>query len=265
MWTQTQVDRGQIVAARFNIDSGWEPPVLMGAIGSAQSLDVAMDATGNAIAVWDKSSTANVFASRFAVGSGWETPRALGLVGAGARSPRLQMDANGGALATFFQTFNGQTQLRTSRFDPAAGWNVIGDIASERDDIAGDAGGNAIAVWREGSAPNSRIVARHYEAGQGWGSSTVIADASDPSGLVRDTKIAVNTNGDAVAVWLDLVSSSGDRDLVVSNFTLCPRTVAAGVTQSSVRPIPGPGMAKRHDSNGTRVDYAWAHTGVHGP
>ena len=84
----------------------------------ASTLRVAVDASGNAMAVWEKVRITNlandVWYSRYTVGLGWSAPAVI---------PRLFVD------------------------DPAAGPTEN----SRNPDVAMDASGNAIAVWRQPS------------------------------------------------------------------------------------------------------------------
>jgi len=74
--------------------------------GGANSPQIAMDATGNAIAVWNQFDGAryNVWANRYTTGSGWGAATLIETDNAGSvSSPQIAMDANGNAVAVWYQ------------------------------------------------------------------------------------------------------------------------------------------------------------------
>ena len=91
------------------------------------------------------------------------------------------------------------------------------DNASEGDQPAGDldtnSSGSSIAVWfqNDGSSTEQNIYARVYTVSNGWGTLEIID--SQP-GAAQNPKVAINDNGDAIAVWHQ---HDGTRDNIWAN------------------------------------------------
>src|SRR5438477_9692195 len=62
-----------------------------------------------------------------------------------------------------------------------------------------DSYGNAVTVWMQYDGVRYNIWANRYTAGSGWGTATLIE--TDDAGSAFDPQVAINANGDAVAVW----------------------------------------------------------------
>ena len=71
--------------------------------------------------------------------------------------------------------------------------------ASSRPQVAIDTNGNALAVWRQSDGTRYNIWANRYTAGTGWGTAALIE--TDNAGNAFDPQVAIDTNGNALAVW----------------------------------------------------------------
>lgn len=107
-------------ANRFNKGSGWSGPVLIEANNTEEvgsdigGIDIGMDSSGNAIAAWMQESRTNSptdnWANRMSAGTGtWSTPVLLEPVASQLSAPRLATNANGGAVAVWFQNDESNT------------------------------------------------------------------------------------------------------------------------------------------------------------
>jgi hypothetical protein len=209
-----------------NLGAGWTSPVQLSAISrSLGSIQVAADALGNAIAVWQDASGPRqaVFASRLdAVSGNWSAPQTLNDGTNNAFLPEIAVDATGTMLAVWFEASDAAQAIGfvdvgvvANRFVAATGiWSgpaavqPHGAPAGQLPNVAVDAAGNAIAVWLQSSVAN----ATHYElwsapftaAGGTWGTPLKLmtdAAAYAQIGTDQTPKIAVNADGDAVVVW----------------------------------------------------------------
>lgn len=74
--------------------------------------------------------------------------------------------------------------------------------------VATDSQGNAFAVWAQGNGSFDNIWAARYTPGGGWGTPQVI---DDHSGNATEPRIAVDSAGNAVAIWIrqNIVSRRG--------------------------------------------------------
>ena len=186
---------------------GWGTAVLIeGAAGNAINPQVAMDANGNALAVWQQAGATgdSIWSNRYTAGAGWGTPVMIQANSEFAQSVQIAMDANGNALAAWVQINTGY-RIWANRYTNGAGWgtaalietNTTADRA-EAPDIAFDASGNAMAVWAQSNATVASIWANRYIAGTGWDTATLIeAGAGDAFGA----QVVLDGSGNALAVW----------------------------------------------------------------
>ncbi|WP_354685182.1 hypothetical protein [Cupriavidus necator] len=203
--------------------AGWSDPAAISEAG-AGNVNVAIDAAGNAIAVWlqREPGTADdsVMASRYVPGSGWSAPVPLENDAASATDgAHIAMDrATGRAMVVWPQlTSSGAYDIWSRSFDPASGWGDLVRIESGagmavQPQVGMDASGNAIAVWtqRDGQFGPFKIMANRYTAGSGWGTETAFATPNDVGVQNLRPQLAVAPSGDALAVWelTDLASNS---------------------------------------------------------
>jgi hypothetical protein len=186
-------------------DSWGAAELIESGTGDVRESDVAMDASGNAVATWsqEESDTANLWSSRFSASSKrWGPAELLETDNRGStRASRIAFDATGNALVVWEQYAGAVANLMTNRYSAFGGsWGTASLIASRTEgrlepQIADDATGNIMAVWRGGG----NIYASRYAAsGTGWSTPTLV-EISD--GFSYEPQIALETNGDALAVW----------------------------------------------------------------
>jgi hypothetical protein len=209
-------------------DGQWDEPTVIEVheAGYVDSPRVAVDPSGNAIAVWsqrDGAGVSTIMANRFTPAAGWNAAELLTTDDAGdyADSPRVAIDANGNAIAVWTQA--GRTWA--NRFTPAAGWGVAERIATEDasglsdpPQVAIDANGNAIAVWIQVGAVGLDVWFNRFSPDTGWG---VPEPIDSIGGVANFPQIALDANGNAVAVWSRKNGGefSGPSDIWSSHFT----------------------------------------------
>jgi hypothetical protein len=126
----------RIWSNRYTVGSGWGgfPDLIqtdIGGGGTANALtpQLAMDANGNALAVWVQpdgasDNTPDIWINRYTAGSGWGTTANLGQVrinipgaaGAPAGWPQIAMDANGNALVVWTQSDGVNDSIWSNRY-----------------------------------------------------------------------------------------------------------------------------------------------------
>jgi hypothetical protein len=157
-WSQVVGTRTHIVASRYSASTGlWgTAAAIESGAGDTTSQKIAMDAAGNALAVWVQPEGAryDVWSSRYTAGTGWGAPALIetdnvGTVG----SPQVAFDASGNALAVWMQSDGTRFNIWSSRYTAATGWGAGAAIETENasdaysPQLAIDASGNALAVW----------------------------------------------------------------------------------------------------------------------
>ena len=141
-----------IYSSRFSAGS-WGPVELMenSALPNALEPRVAMNAAGNAMAVWIEGigDQSNAWARLYKTGSGWGVPVLIDSpLGYGARGANVSIDPMGNAIAVW-------TYLESAyanRYTAGSAWGtpelLEGQVGrADSPNIAMDANGNAIAIW----------------------------------------------------------------------------------------------------------------------
>jgi hypothetical protein len=181
--------------------------------GDAYYPQVAMDASGDALAIWSQSDGVrySIRASRYTAGIGWGTPELVEHDDGGdAKDPQIAFDSDGNALAVWDQydlprDVSGATaSIWSNRYVSGQGWGVPEPIETLPNyaalpRIAMDPSGNAMAVWwQENAAGVRQPWANRYSAGLGWGTAELLGPANGPA---YATDVAFDPNGNAMAIW----------------------------------------------------------------
>ena len=151
-----------IVQSAFRPAGGaFAAPVDLSAAGqNGFSPQLAFDASGNALVVWDRSDGTNeIVQSAFRpAGGAFAAPVDLSASGEDAHSSQVAFDASGNALVVWARS-NGTNQIVQSAFRPAGGaFGTPVDLSAAGQDatqpqVAVDPSGKAVAVWQRSDAP----------------------------------------------------------------------------------------------------------------
>jgi hypothetical protein len=210
VWSQSDGTRNNIWSNRYTAGSGWGTPALIETsdAGNAFNPAIAMDGSGNALAVWNQFDGVrnNIWSNRYTVGSGWSAAELIETFNTGSTDlPRIAMDAGGNALAVWSQSDGTRYNIWFNRYTVGSGWGtaqlIETDDASHAfyPDIAVDGSGNGVAVWKQSDGTRYNIWSNRYTAGSGWGTAQLIeTDNAGPADLPR---IAMDASGNGLAVW----------------------------------------------------------------
>jgi hypothetical protein len=205
-----------IMVSRYTPDGGWETaaPIDLAADpdGYAAYPYVAMDPSGDAIAMWQQSVTAEtqVVASRFSPGKGWEPLQRIDAESTGyPYEPRgVAMDPSGNAIAIWTGDDQQGGTVFANHYTPEGGWGAPEAIDdpeyswAEGPELAMDGSGNGIVVWRQDYQEpdwSSLITTNHFTPTAGWGTAGPIENSLTYS---LEPHVAMNDNGTAMVVWL---------------------------------------------------------------
>jgi hypothetical protein len=210
VWYQYDGNWSSIFANRYVAGTGWGTAKLIETnnAGDASQPQVAMDSSGNAIAVWYQydGNWSSIFANRYVAGTGWGTAELIETDNAGdAREPQIAVDSSGNAFAVWYQWDGTRYSIFASRYLAGTGWGAVklietnnaGDASQPQ--VAMDSSGNAIVVWEQSDGTRYNICANRYIAGTGWCSAKFIE--TDNAGDALYPQIAMDTSGNAIAVW----------------------------------------------------------------
>jgi hypothetical protein len=190
--------------------SDWSEPDVLSLPGEEgkRSL-VTIDAAGNAIAVWVTEESISSFVIRSAVrppGGAWSEPEDVSDTISAAGSPMLAIDAASEAVAVWTAFDNPDVIVQAAVRSASGEWSEPDDIspagedvaALEAPDVAIDAAGNAIAVWRLGGTTHIVQAAIRPAGQEDWAAPDDLSDAGQNG---AEPAVAMNDAGDAVAVW----------------------------------------------------------------
>ena len=201
-------------SVRATATSGWvQTEDLSEDSQSAFNPQVALDAAGNATAVWHRSTgTAGIVvqASRLSPGGSWSAGVDLSAETVDANAPRLAVDPSGNATAVW-HTYDGSEYIVESASRPTNGpWSGKTEISNTGDstfpEVTVDASGSATAVWsRSAAGGNNALVAARRSLGGAW---TAPIDISVDAFPVSATDLTVDAAGDVTTVWRIKVDAS---------------------------------------------------------
>jgi hypothetical protein len=189
VWSQYDASGYGIGANRFVPGVGWGTPQLLREAGddSAGHPRVAMDAAGNAIAIWSEFSATgttwiwSIRSSRFVPAAGWSGAQWIGGHQWGASNPQIAMTPSGLAIAVWsegtpfsaeFPEAIGPETISFRRYVPGSGWDSGGNpteggtqwgSGAQFPQVATDPDGNFIIVWEQDG-----VMVRRFAVGRGW-------------------------------------------------------------------------------------------------
>ncbi len=233
-WQQSNGTALSIYASRYEPATGlWDAATLLeqNDAGTAYTPEVVVDANGNAFVAWWQDTVGgggyfcpgcSAYVARYDVSTGaWGAPYELDLNSTGyGRWPQLAVDASGNAMAVWYEEMDPSSgedsdwNALASRYDvsndtwsapvrlsPSAGLSVWTDVAM-------DAAGNAIVAYAHrpefGGRPDAFV--NHYDvATDSWSLPVKFTETPQDVGDVRDTRIDMDSAGNAVVTWFDTV------------------------------------------------------------
>ena len=151
--------------------AGWGAPVSLDDASVnpqiAVSPKIAVDESGNAIAVWHTDGNLGIilWTSRYEAGTGWGIPQNPLI--ALAHDPQIAMDARGNALAVWQdETGFPEDGIWVYRYVAGTGWGEPGVLhratGATPPQIGMDSRGSAIAVWSQAEGGQNRIFADRF-------------------------------------------------------------------------------------------------------
>lgn len=202
MWAAFSVSPTQVQTA-YLTGGVWTTPTpqpLDTTVNGMNSISVAMDGLGNGLGVW--STGLNVRTSFFSAGT-WGTVTTIG-AGVASNGVIASYSPSGKASALW----DNSTNMLASTYNGSvwAAFVNLDTAATGHPDAGIDAAGNTIAVWSSGSGVDN-IVSRRFN-GTSWDAAQTLSPATGND--VRP-KIAVDSDGKAIAVWRD---SSNDLQMI---------------------------------------------------
>ncbi len=190
-------DTSAIYAIPYDPSTGWGEGTVIGESDFALDQAIAVDADGNAVAIWGALSV--LYGAVYSPGDGWSAPETLDTSGSW---PHVMFDRGGNAMAIWndFDT----DEVESKRYDPGTGWeptvvasDPIGGYWVEMD--VNDTG-HTMAAWFLHNGTSWEMYANFYAPGVGWGTPDTIGPVAGgwhPFGGF----VAAGANGEFFVAW----------------------------------------------------------------
>jgi hypothetical protein len=227
VWLQSDGTRYNIWANRYVAGSGWGTAALIETenSGSATYPKVAVDNSGNAIAVWQQSdgSRDNIWANLYSAGGSWGTAELIETDNtAAATTPQVAFDDSGNAIAVWQQSDGTRFNIWANRYQAGGSWGTAELIETDdvdqatRPRISFDGSGNAVAVWQQSDGTRTNILANRYDvAGGAWG---IAEQIESETGNANSPRISFDGSGNALAVWSQYDSASSSYNMWANRY-----------------------------------------------
>ncbi|MFV2057871.1 MAG: Ig-like domain-containing protein [Thiohalomonadales bacterium] len=209
-------------------------------VGSAETPQIALDNAGNALAVWQQFDglRINIWAQSYDVITHlWAVPELIESEDLGdASNVQVAMSPSGDGLAVWEQKNATTTNIWANRYDAKSNtWLTAKlldafDMLAYSPQIAMDAAGNGMVVWRQFGTFGTPIsaYANRYDAKSGsWGTAELLETDNIQFHGVLAPQIAMDPNGNALAIWSQAPGASGPYNLWSNRFDIASKTWGA--------------------------------------
>ncbi len=175
---------------------------------NARSPHLAVDSTGNMMAVWQQFDgvRSNIYANYYEVGLGWGTAALIETDNTDAFNPQVIFDGPGSAMAIWQQSDGAYSSIFANRFIASNGWNTtpslvenvnLGDAHTPQ--LAVDSNNNIIAVWSQNDGNSYKIYSSRYSAGSWQAAPDVLSNNTTYN--ARKPKLAIAGNNNIFVTW----------------------------------------------------------------
>ena len=272
LYDSTQDGRTVLRTARYVPNSGWTTPITIDRSGGGDVLDaaIAVDPLGKATAIWtQRDSTPSsqdiptgLWSRQYDPISAWQVDPTLIDVQPtygmpiDALLPELTLLGNN-PIATWSQYLAPDyvRAPRVSMMDVNSGWSAPHNLDqigkySGSPSVAANAAGGAFIVWPQGNGSESFVAASKYSNSTVWSAPITISKKEEEL-WVADLAVAVDANGNAIAIWSSVRSTASSVD---ANLYRLGVGWGESVTISSTR---GSDLSLKFDSEGNAL-AVWA-------
>jgi hypothetical protein len=209
-WVENDVtdgNRPKVFARAFD-GNNWQDAVkLSGGASTSSIVSAAMGADGKAVVTWKQVEGPENFlmvrTSPDVLSGQWDVP--TNLFEGNFNNLQVAMDAQGRAVMVYRRSDGAQFDLYAWDFTGGI-WKDSGKIEAEDAGDARliklgmDASGRAFAVWQQGNAANTDVMANRLDpTTRAWGTAERIE--TEDRGSAFSPSLAVNANGRALAAW----------------------------------------------------------------
>lgn len=221
VWEELTAGLSTVKAATLPFIGGsWSSPIDISvpSTSSSQVPQVAVDPSGNAVAVWVRFDGSNdiIQSASLPFGGSWTSPVDISISGQDAFAPQVSLDPSGNAVAVWANVGIGTDSIQAATLPFGGSWSAqvtLSGTSAAGPQVAVDSAGNAVAVWTINIGPDFFIQAATLPFGGSWSSAVNI---STPGFSLFGAQVAVDPAGNAVAVWGKVIGA----DIIVQAATL---------------------------------------------
>jgi hypothetical protein len=230
-------------STRAGLGGSWQTPVTLRKLGAMIVMeprpDLAVDAQGDAVAIWQRASGAKVIveSSSRPGGGSWQTSETLSEEGEGLHPAEVGIDAAGAATAVWEEKsvsvlIDAAGKVPGGKWQPGTAISKPGANANEPR-VAVNARGEAVALWERFGGEEELIEAAFEPSlGAGWAGSVALTKPEASKGEPAGQQVAIDGQGDAVATWS---RTNANRDVVEA-------AVGRGATSTWQAPVALSGL-----------------------
>jgi hypothetical protein len=203
VWQRLDGDNNWRIQARRRSASGSLGAVqtLSAAGQNAENPQLALDAHGNVLVVWQRYDGTNtrIQARRHSASGAWGGVQTLSVAGQDADFSQVAVDPNGNALVVWRRYDGADYRIQARRRSASGTWSGVRTLSAAGQSaleprVAVDPNGNALVVWDRYDGANTQIQVRRRSASGTWSAVQTISAGNGPS-------LAVDSNGNALVVW----------------------------------------------------------------
>ena len=212
-WHQFNGTTTSVHANRYIVGTGWvtSGAISTGSTGVAMNPQLAVDVSGNIIAVWrqyDASAHYSIWASRYVVTTlTWDVPVMIESDNSGdAFEPQVAMNSTGNAWVVWYQNDGATNNIFANSYSVTSGWgNAIPLETSSAGNamhakIALNASGDAFSVWEQSDGVRTSVWSSRYNPSlQAWGTAAWVE--VDETGDALTPQVTVDAASNASVVW----------------------------------------------------------------
>jgi hypothetical protein len=217
VWMQEDGSQGSIHSAYRPAGGEWGEPTLVSEAGeSAGDANVAINADGDATAVWsgEESGLRTIRAALRPAGGAWESPASISTPGNTVVGfPQVALDGDGDTIAAWADTTDESSNyaLATVSYRPAGGgWGPPEELSEDGGngyplDVVFDTSGNAAIAWERDNGKDNVVQVAYRPTEGDWEEPTDLSesgtDAMDASLVLDAPGDDTAADGDATAIW----------------------------------------------------------------
>lgn len=227
-------ENGFVLARSKPVSGGWGSTTTLSNSG-ASNPRLTVDPSGNATAIWVESGVVKAASQPF--GGSWGSFTTLS--SSGASSPQITGDPSGNVVAIWARNtiIESSTKLFGFSWPLPANVDVISSSGADSPQVSLGANGTVVATWHALlTSVNTIFYNTKTLSGGIWGSAQPI---SDPAHDSINHQIAVDPNGNAIAIWYRFDVSGVDYSNVILQWATKPVagswTFPADLSSPSIR------------------------------